>query len=148
MSLKYRDANGVEQGIAGTPYDVLKELDDKLDAIQTYSTEEQVVGTWIDGKPIYRKVYNFTTAAGSSVATVRVPSGIPNIEHVISMNGYIDVVSGTETYQMPIQWVHSQGIFAGVYYQYSTASFFVSTTRSTENDKPAVLIVEYTKTTD
>ena len=22
----------------------------------TYSTEEQVIGTWIDGKPIYRKV--------------------------------------------------------------------------------------------
>ncbi len=28
MSLKYRDANGVEQGIAGTPYDVIKSIKD------------------------------------------------------------------------------------------------------------------------
>ena len=35
-------------------------------AIQTseiYSTEEQVIGTWIDGKPLYRKVVQFTIGA-------------------------------------------------------------------------------------
>lgn len=28
--------------------------------LTTYSTTEQVVGTWIDGKPLYRKVYKET----------------------------------------------------------------------------------------
>lgn len=26
-----------------------------------YSTDEQIIGTWIDGKPIYRRTWNFTT---------------------------------------------------------------------------------------
>ena len=26
-----------------------------------YSTEEQVIGTWIDGKPIYRKVFDYSS---------------------------------------------------------------------------------------
>lgn len=39
-----------------------------------YSTEERVVGTWIDGKPIYQKTFsnitvNPTTAAGTNVVT-------------------------------------------------------------------------------
>ena len=28
-----------------------------------YSTEEQVVGTWVDGKPVYRKVFVLTDAS-------------------------------------------------------------------------------------
>lgn len=33
---------------------------DYINDINTYSTTEQVVGTWIDGKPIYRKVVTFS----------------------------------------------------------------------------------------
>ena len=29
---------------------------------QKYSTDEQVVGQWIDGKPIYQKVYTYSSA--------------------------------------------------------------------------------------
>lgn len=36
-----------------------KELNEKITRNSTYSTEEQVVGTWINGKTIYRKVINF-----------------------------------------------------------------------------------------
>ena len=31
----------------------------------TYSTTEQVIGTWIDGKPLYEKCYNITLANGT-----------------------------------------------------------------------------------
>lgn len=34
--------------------DLIEKVDD-LDDLNTYSTDEKVVGTWIDGKPIYRK---------------------------------------------------------------------------------------------
>ena len=33
---------------------------------RTYSTSEIKVGTWIDGKPIYRKVFSFTTPTGNT----------------------------------------------------------------------------------
>lgn len=35
----------------------IAELSSNLDGLSTYSTEETKVGTWIDGKPIYRKVF-------------------------------------------------------------------------------------------
>lgn len=35
-----------------------KTLDNYLDTINEYSTDEKIIGKWIDGKPIYRKVIN------------------------------------------------------------------------------------------
>lgn len=40
-----------------------------------YSTEETVVGTWIDGKPLYRKVLSSTTISDSNV-DITLPSNI------------------------------------------------------------------------
>ena len=44
--------------------------DVSINAVKTalsYSTEETLTGgTWIDGKPIYRRVFNWTTSVGSS----------------------------------------------------------------------------------
>ena len=41
---------------------VVNDNDDIVTNATTYSTTETVVGTWIDGKPIYRKVINSTKA--------------------------------------------------------------------------------------
>lgn len=49
----------------------------------TYSTTEQVVGTWIDGKPIYEKVVenlNYTASASWQNTGIT----IPNLDIVIS----------------------------------------------------------------
>jgi hypothetical protein len=35
-----------------------------------YSTEEQVIGTWIDGSTLYQKTYNFYTAP--SLGTIKI----------------------------------------------------------------------------
>lgn len=49
------------------------ELKSKVDSLRNYSTNEKVVGTWIDGKPIYQKtVLNFAigTVILSDVDTI------------------------------------------------------------------------------
>lgn len=45
---------------------------------QVFSTEETVVGVWTDGKPLYRKCYDFGTFAASSITVLsqKLPSGI------------------------------------------------------------------------
>lgn len=50
-----------------------------------YSTNETVVGTWIDGKPIYRKTYS---AESQLTSTIVLDSGLTtsNISQVISFN--------------------------------------------------------------
>ena len=77
-----------------------------------YSTEEKVVGKWIDGKPVYRKVLSATlpSATGNSVASltslnigslVRIESftttgaRLPNNYKDASNNGYSLYISGT-----------------------------------------------------
>lgn len=57
-------------------------------AIQTsevYSTEEQVIGTWIDGKPLYRKVVQFTIGNINTSNQYRL--GIA-AETIVSWKGY------------------------------------------------------------
>ena len=58
-----------------------------------YSTTEQVVGTWIDGRDVYEKtVYN----AGGLSGDFFIPHGITNLDRVISCQGsYYDTNAGT-----------------------------------------------------
>ena len=48
--------------------------------LNTYSTEEQIIGTWIDGKPIYRRVLK----ASASTLPVSIDTGATNIEDLIT----------------------------------------------------------------
>lgn len=45
-------------------YDFLDEFVDSLNKKDTYSSEEQIVGRWIDGKPLYRKTIYSTNQVG------------------------------------------------------------------------------------
>jgi len=56
-----------------------------------YSTEEQVVGTWIDGKPLYQK--------SISMSSWTVGHGISNLGDVISCIGVIN--SGNMRFLIP-----------------------------------------------
>lgn len=47
---------------------------------QNYSTTEQVIGTWIDGKPLYRKVIQLTTLPNNTTKTFA--HSISNLEFV------------------------------------------------------------------
>lgn len=49
-----------------------------------YSLTEQVVGTWIDGTPVYEKTVYY---AGGVTGTVLVPHGITNLKRIIDMTG-------------------------------------------------------------
>lgn len=58
-----------------------------------YSEEEQVVGTWIDGKTIYQKTLTYTnqTQRPSDWTTLETFS---DIDQVIKIDGFIDVSNG------------------------------------------------------
>ena len=55
---------------------------------ESYSTTEQKTGgTWIDGKPIYKKTFSFTTN-GSNTNTA-VQHGISNLDVIIDYSGML-----------------------------------------------------------
>lgn len=63
---------------------------------EVYSTEATRIGSWIDGKPIYRRVFQyggtipaFNPAAGMDVVVTVVPeSSMGNIGQVLKLYGY------------------------------------------------------------
>ena len=68
-----------------------------VDSKNVYSTDEIVVGKWIDGKPIYRKVYEISSLPNNG--RMNVDCNILNVQHVITMRGVME--SPTEWDNMP-----------------------------------------------
>lgn len=123
-----------------------KEVAIKDDAKQNYSTKEQVIGTWIDGKPIYRKVVSFTT--GSSAGDLDIPHGISNFEHIINAYGYTHRTSDNECRLIPSFYRNSDNnLYAIVIYLISATKVQLSYGSQRTNMK-GYIVLEYTKTID
>ena len=58
-----------------------------------YSTEERVVGRWIDGKPLYRKCYRMTTPNKAGEIHWIGSCGIPDIDVMTNLIGMIKSAS-------------------------------------------------------
>lgn len=62
-------------------------VDNEQMHFDNYSTNEQVIGKWIDGKNIYRKTYKVTNISSSNVDLVDV-SGL-NFDTIIKLYGFV-----------------------------------------------------------
>lgn len=58
-----------------------------------YSTSEQVVGKWVDGRNVYRKVLTGTTSSDNIQSLTH---GISNLYAVISVGGFIVATNGAQ----------------------------------------------------
>jgi microcystin-dependent protein len=85
------------------------------DVGNNYSLEEQEVGTWIDGKPIYQKTVNIGSLPNNT--TKSVPHGIANYDYAVSIEGFAKNSSGTV---IPIPYVNQSA--AGNQVRVSTTS--------------------------
>lgn len=101
-----------------------------------YSTDEKVIGRWIDGKPLYQKVITFTITAPNNWTVYN--HGIANIDTACGCECYI--VDGKAIYTMGYEGGGNAIAFAG-------SSNIQISTRGFEN-KTALIIFKYTKTTD
>ena len=73
----------VEAGDTATSYTQHKNFENK----EMYTTDEEEVGTWIDGRPIYRKTVEYTNSStigvSGALATIDIPHSISNFDMVI-----------------------------------------------------------------
>lgn len=107
---------------------------------ETYSTEGRRIGTWIDGKPIYRKVVIGTLP--SSRDQIIESDHISDFDCLISMIAVSDL--GGENYAFPY---YSTSGYANVTLR-SDGTFWFLGTHPSFFGKSITCIVEYTKTTD
>lgn len=117
----------------------------------SYSTEEQVVGTWIDGKPIYRRVLTGMFDNNGETVTQFVGTGFLNsfnassydIDCLINYQGEL-FFDGKG--RVPIPCIFNTGQFINVYYNYITDEIQIR--HSAQYIGNFYLVLEYTKTTD
>ena len=108
-----------------------------------YSTEEIKIGTWIDGKPIYRKVYQYTTGAGANSRTFS-EAGITNIDKIVNISGF--TLQPNSNNYVPLSYYNSSVDWANFYTGGKNA--FSVRCGSSYGFGATTVIFEYTKTTD
>lgn len=112
-----------------------------------FSTEEQKIGTWIDGKPLYRKVMKFTNSITSSLVN-QFSHGISNAEMVLIKNAWLYSPSNGVCYGLPITLYNSptNEDKLSVKVDRTNVTFNVGTGWGDTWTK--IVVLEYTKTTD
>ena len=113
---------------------------------QRYSLDEQVVGIWTDGKPLYQKTFYTADLNYSTVKTNINVGSISGIDMVVSLTGILSNAAKTARYQVPFP-TPSSGNLTNLNYNYTdNCIYFSSTTTWADSELYATIL--YTKTTD
>lgn len=107
-----------------------------------YSTSETIIGTWIDGKPLYRKVIDFGELPNNTTKAVN--HNISNLGIVVTLKAIPKNISGN---RLLVPHVSSQTAANGIsmWITSNQVAIQTGTDRSGFSD---YVIVEYTKTSD
>ena len=118
-------------------------LSNKFNNLTTYSLNEIDTGeTWIDGKPIYRKVISFGALPNTDVKDVA--HNINDLDYIINLYGIGE--RSLDKYYFPLNMARdSLSIQIGLYANDTYVSVYAGSDRSNTS---AYIVIEYTKTTD
>lgn len=112
---------------------------DELNYIENYSRVERRIGTWVDHKPIYRRVISATTA--NEEGTWKKISNNANIDKIIGYSGYI--VSAGIVKILPFS-----SPYQSIWFSLNDGDILEANSGASFSNQPLTLVVEYTKTTD
>lgn len=147
MKLTADETDGV------TMDDVNSAIDTKLDAYEpqeVYSTEETRIGTWIDGKPLYRKIVIGELTSKGSWQKIGDPIQNANVVSIMSSmirSQYSDVLPSGPFYLNGVNYGYAvvygmtgtTGVPEEGLYGFTSSEFYFG---------KVITILEYTKTTD
>ena len=144
----YTDKNNNAFISKGTLENVItgKGLVTSSDNYFNYSTTEQVIGKWINNKPLYRKVYNtFTFGAGATNNYIILDNAttyniINNYGKVSIVNNSFTMILGTGDYGL--------GSLSNVYKNENSGDIYINTSLSQNDITSIEIVLEYTKSTD
>lgn len=124
----------------------LEQLKTDVENKHTYSTEEQVIGTWIDGKPIYRKVIVISQLSSDGLYN----HNISNLDNLISITGSMYNPSGTGYGWQPIPRINisDMAVYGIEIGNFRDTTFKLTRGSGYQSFGKAIIILEYTKTTD
>ena len=108
-----------------------------------YSTDEQVIGTWIDGKPIYRKVVSNVVYGGKEIS---VDTGISNMATLINLTFIEDGIKASS--YINYKYVGTNRANSSLRINKNTGVISTDGRSTGISGNNGIFIIEYTKTTD
>lgn len=111
----------------------------KIKSIHNYSTEEQIVGTWIDGKPIYEKVIHVENFI---IGNNEIP--LENLDTIINYSGNL-IFTDYPGHKRVFPYIQNNNTTKVVINNYNDTKFVVA---SGFNCNTIDITIQYTKTTD
>ena len=123
----------------------INENNSQITNLNTYSTTEQVIGTWIDDKPIYRQCVYVSSFPNATSVIIDLSSS--NIDYLIKMYGSAKTVSDNKVYCTPINNARPEatGTPFGAFIDGGNLKIVTAIDRTIYS---GYIIIEYTKTTD
>jgi len=116
---------------------------------EVYSFDEVEIGTWVDGKAIYRKVITGTLATESGNSIVFADVSELNIEKMINLYG--NMIGNQNTVQTTLQFSNNRtdGLFGAINMAYNmdkkTIDYHFLNNKGNYSGCTAYVILEYTK---
>ena len=108
-----------------------------------YSTEETKIGTWIDGKPLYRKVLSLTTPSTTN------STKIANFDKTfIIKNYYGNAFISASNQLLPINFYFTDVYNIATYVVNNSGEIYMKIGSEAYKNQQVTLTIEYTKTTD
>ena len=153
---KWENAN--ESGGGGTVTDVevdgvsvvnqqgVAEIPAIPDGLHHYSTTEQVIGTWIDGKPLYEKTIEISSLSVGSTTTIQ--HNISNFGELINVYGEVNLTNGEHRPMPMVYWSNNWAISI---FEFTSTTFGIWLGSSYTGNRAfskAYITLQYTKTTD
>lgn len=124
----------------------MNEIKTAINISTSYSTTEQVVGTWIDGKPLYRKVVDFGQLPNAT--TKNVAHNINNLDFVVNAWAVAKRVDNNNITYFPINQARADSYENSIGLYLSQNNISIQTGIDRSNTYITYVVIEYTKTTD
>lgn len=132
---------------AGEMDDIVNPLPSVKSPYAKYSTSEQIVGEWIDGKPIYQKTISNTISCDTNLVVTEKSIDISSL----NIDKMIDIKATNSVASMPlVMWNGASNMtyVIRVYYNISTGDLVISANRKANDGQDIYITIQYTKTTD
>ena len=111
-----------------------------------YSTEEQVIGKWIDGKPLYQKTYSVTIPTRGNRTVIVIDA---TFDRIVNSKISANKVSGNDRWRFGSSASYRFGANdIAVYVEGNTAYIGNESSADSYGGGDACVTLQYTKTTD
>ena len=139
--------------IAGTGIEITDEnIINNLN--ENYSTNEQIVGKWINGKPIYRQTFGFNVPNPGTetyfywTESFYTPNSISNVDEIINVKSFYKRSDNTyqqvpSNHSQPSHWANGIYDFSGTGFRFWAGDF-----NNAFKINYLIVTIEYTKKTD